>query len=185
MPILDSTRTVECAALRARLLEVARRLASECGPDVTLSEIVHHAQRPAGVSRQRSLGDEAIVATLLEQRLGDLAEVVRSAADPQHRPETSATWTRAVRELLSDELDRPALSLQAAGRALAVSVRTLQRRLADEGTSWRAEIDAARRERAARLLQRGVTADVAAAHVGFSGGRALRRAMRRWDRDAG
>ncbi|MGH3025323.1 MAG: hypothetical protein ACRDLR_02635, partial [Gaiellaceae bacterium] len=141
--------TAQCEALRERLLEVGRHLVSQCGPDVTLSEIVHHAQRPADASQERSIGDEAIVASLLEQRLGDLVEVVR-AADPRRRPESSATWTRAVRELLSGELDRPALSLQAAARALAVSVRTLQRRLADEGTSWRAEIDAARKERAAR-----------------------------------
>lgn len=66
-----------------------------------------------------------------------------------------------------------------------MSVRTLQRRLAEEGTSWRAEIDAARNKRAAQLLQQGTTADLTAAQVGYSGSRALRRALRRWDRAAG
>jgi AraC-like DNA-binding protein len=155
------------------VLDAARRLVSECGRDVTLHEIAQHA-------RGRDSGGDAIVESLLEQRLGDLADVVR-LADRGPAAHTSA-WTRAIRELVSGELD---LSLGEAARALAVSMRTLQRRLAEEGTSWRTEIDAARQERAAQLLQQGATANLTAAKVGYSGSRALRRALRRWDGRSG
>jgi AraC-like DNA-binding protein len=155
--------SIERDALGERVLDAARRLVAECSPNVTY----------------------AVIEALLEQRLGDLVELVR-VASPQDRPEApdpGTEWTQAVRELLSRELGRPALSLRAAARALAVSARTLQRRLADEGTTWRAEIDAARRERAAQLLRQGTETHVAAAQVGYSGSRALRRALRRWDRE--
>jgi AraC-like DNA-binding protein len=162
-----------CEVLRERVLDVARRLVSECGRDVTLHEVAQHAQG-------QDTRSGAIVESLLEQRLGDLVDVVR-LADRRPALRTSG-WTQAVREIVSGELD---LSLREVARALAVSVRTLQRRLADEGTNWRAEIDAARKERAAQLLQQGTTADLTAAQVGYSGSRALRRAQRRWDRESG
>ncbi|HEV8463300.1 MAG TPA: AraC family transcriptional regulator [Gaiellaceae bacterium] len=169
-----------CEILRERVLDVTRRLVSERGPSVTLADVAHNA-RTAGAAPQ----DDAIVGSLLEQPLGDLVEVVQ-VADAQHRLATSAPdaeWTQSVREILSAELGRPALSLREAARTLAVSPRTLQRRLADEGTSWRAEIDAARKERAAQLLARGATTDLAAVRVGYSGSRALRRALHRWGND--
>jgi AraC-like DNA-binding protein len=181
LPLAPAT----CNAVRTRILDAARGLVSQCGPNVTLSEVAHHA-REAGAGQQRSIGDDAIVEALLEQRLGDLVDAVRGA-DAPHRPRTSArddTWTGAVREILSGELDRPAISLRDAARTLAVSVRTLQRRLIDEGTTWRAEVDAARKERAAQLLAQGATTALTAAQVGYSGSRALRRALRRWGRES-
>lgn len=162
-----------CEVLRERVLEVTRRLVSECGRNVTLHEV---AQRARG----NDAGGEVIVESLLEQRLGDLADVVQLA--DRQPPARMSGWTQAVREIASSDLD---LSLREAARGLAVSVRTLQRRLADEGTSWRVEIDAARKERAAQLLQQGATADLTAVQVGYSGSRALRRALRRWDRESG
>jgi AraC-like DNA-binding protein len=150
------------------VLDVTRRLVSECGPNVTLHEVAEHA-------RGHDVRRDAIVDSLLEQRLGDLVDVVRLA--DRRPPADTSGWTEAVREIVSGEL---ALSLREAARALAVSVRTLQRRLAEEGTSWRTEIDAARQERAAQLLRQGATVDLTAAQVGYSAGRALRRAQRRW-----
>jgi AraC-like DNA-binding protein len=162
-----------CEVLRERVLDVTRRLVSECGPSVTLAEVAHHARRSG-----------AAVESVLEQRLGDLVEVVQ-VADAQHRLATppDAKWTRSVRDILSGELDHPALSLREAARTLAVSPRTLQRRLADEGTSWWAEVDTARQQRAAQLLANGATTELAAARVGYSGSRALRRALHRWGND--
>ncbi|CAG6396851.1 AraC family transcriptional regulator ligand-binding domain-containing protein [Streptomyces cocklensis] len=71
-------------------------------------------------------------------------------------------------------------SLAGASRRLAVSRRTLQRRLAETGTTWRAELDTVRRERSAGLLGTG-SAQRTAAQLGFSETRSLRRAMNRWD----
>lgn len=68
--------------------------------------------------------------------------------------------------------------LAAAG---GVSVRTLQRRLAAEGTSFSRLFDGARRSLAVRELA-GSRAPIAhiAADLGYSGGAAFSRAVRRW-----
>jgi AraC-like DNA-binding protein len=153
---------------RERLIKTARRLLAQRGPSVTLREIARHA----------GLGCES----LLEQRLGDVLELLGSLGDPALAPIARGVWSDAVRELLSPQRDRPAFSLRNVARLLAVSPRTLQRRLAEEGTSWRAELDAARSERAAQLLRQGFTHEVTATRVGYSSSRALRRALRRWDR---
>jgi len=82
--------------------------------------------------------------------------------------------------VLAGLLDDQDILLSAAARRLAVSPRTLQRLLEREGTNWRAEVDAARREQAARLLAEGVSKTGTAARLGYSDARALRRAVRRW-----
>ncbi|WP_329181079.1 AraC family transcriptional regulator [Streptomyces sp. NBC_01477] len=72
-------------------------------------------------------------------------------------------------------------SLAGTARGLAVSPRTLQRRLAEADTTWRAELDAVRRERSAGLRRTGSeSAQRAAARLGFAEPRSLRRAMHRW-----
>jgi AraC-like DNA-binding protein len=65
--------------------------------------------------------------------------------------------------------ERPALSVDDAARALAIASRTLQRRLREAGTSFRAESDRARRDMAMRRLLRpdDALATIAAA-VGFA-----------------
>jgi AraC-like DNA-binding protein len=97
-------------------------------------------------------------------------------------PQSGGDWTGSVREMLLAHRERPRLSRRDVARMLAVSPRTLQRRLADESTSWRAELDAVRRERATALLRQGTTTDATAQRLGYSGSRALRRALRRWSR---
>lgn len=170
---------------RGRLVAAARQLFAQRGPSVTLSEVV----LAAGVGHEDSACDPrsaALVDSVLAQRLGDLIDLVRvlhepDAAGPPPPSGPDVGWVEAAREIVLAHLDRPALSLGAVARMLAVSPRTLQRRFAEEGTSWRAELDAARRERAAKLLDQGLTTDVTAERLGYSGSRALRRALRRWN----
>jgi AraC-like DNA-binding protein len=162
----------------SRLLKAARHLLTHRGPGVTLGEIAAAASSESGGSRCFEL-----VELLLPQPLGDLLDIARARPEPQI-PGPGVSWADAVRELVLEHLERPDLSLRAAARMLAVSPRTLQRRLADEGTSWRAIVDGTRRERVAALLAEDTTADVAAARVGYAGSRALRRALRRWRESA-
>ena len=63
---------------------------------------------------------------------------------------------------------------------LHVSLRTLQRRLSDEGTRFSAVVDMVRRDVALELLAEGMTVERTARAVGFSGSRALIRATKRW-----
>ena len=165
---------------RRRLLAAARRLFVQRGPDVTLSEIAAEAGIGAGSS-----GCAGLAQSLPVQRLGDLIDLVRSRHEPETQQvgavvEPDAGWAERVREILFAHLERPGLSLEDVARTLAVSPRTLQRRLADEGTSWRGELDAVRRVRATALLREGATRDATAERVGYSGSRALRRALGRW-----
>lgn len=72
-------------------------------------------------------------------------------------------------------------SLDEVAHHLALSPRTLQRRLREEGTSWREELENLRQRRVERLLRETqLTMDAIATRVGFSDSRSLRRAIHRW-----
>lgn len=87
-------------------------------------------------------------------------------------------WATAVTDLLQEESQA---SLTAAARALAVSPRTLQARLAEEGTSFAGLVDGLRRQRAMTLLsQPDLAVTAIAARLGFATPSAFTRAFRRW-----
>ena len=72
-------------------------------------------------------------------------------------------------------------SISGIARAMAMSERNLQRRLAAEGTTFQSVLDAARRELAIRhLSDPGATVAKVAWLVGFSEPSAFHRAFRRW-----
>jgi hypothetical protein len=68
---------------------------------------------------------------------------------------------------------------------MAVSPATLQRRLAEHGTTWRAELDAARQRQAATARRGGtVTSAGLARRLAYADPRSARCALRRWDNEA-
>lgn len=71
-------------------------------------------------------------------------------------------------------------SLDEVARAMHVSTRTLKRRLADEGTSFRAITDEARRRRAEQLLRSERGLDAIAGELGYADAASFSRAFRRW-----
>jgi AraC-like DNA-binding protein len=85
-----------------------------------------------------------------------------------------------VRRLVGEELPIEEVSLSALAAKLRVSPRTLQRRLSDEGTSLQAEVDQARRERAAALLDSGASIAEIVWLLGYSEPSAFHRAFKRW-----
>ncbi|MFI1969808.1 hypothetical protein BLA24_03425 [Streptomyces cinnamoneus] len=110
-----------------------------------------------------------------------LHAILRRYADTLPLP-TPETWESRFRRLLTESLADGTVGLDAMARRLAVSPRTLQRRLADAGTTWRAELDAARRTRAEKAARQGGTpVSVLADRLGYSDARSLRRARRRWE----
>jgi AraC-like DNA-binding protein len=143
---------------------------------VTLSEIARHAGIQAKADRAQ------LVDSLLAHRLGDAVELVHSLNELGPAAGDRGAWSEAVRETVAPRLDGTSPSLRTVARILAVSTRTLQRRLAEEGTNWQAVLDTVRRDRAAQLLRQGLTHEVTATRVGYSSSRALRRALHRWDR---
>jgi AraC-like DNA-binding protein len=91
------------------------------------------------------------------------------------------TWTARLQALVARRLPGQNVSLASVSRELAVSPRTLQRRLREEGTSLREQTDAVRRQQATRLLAEGKTKLSVAMRLGYSDDRTLRRAMHRWE----
>lgn len=87
-----------------------------------------------------------------------------------------------VRRALDASLDDGPPSMAAVARSLGVSTRTLQRELADLGTSFRALVDHVRQSRARELLRANLPLDEVAARVGYSERSAFVRAFARWTR---
>lgn len=113
-----------------------------------------------------------------------LAGILRNAAaEAMATPEPTPRWADRFRGVLAECVDNQTVHLSAAARRLHISPRTLQRLLEQEGTTWRAEVDAARRERAARLLSSGRSKTQVATHLGYADARSLRRATQRWGQD--
>ena len=96
-------------------------------------------------------------------------------------PPPDLSWRQHFRLLLTQALDDGGASLNEMARRMAVSSRTLQRHLAEHGTTWRAELDAARRWRAGQLKNDDPAG--LAPRLGYSHARSARRAVRRWALD--
>ena len=96
-------------------------------------------------------------------------------------PPPDLNWQQHFRLLLTEALDDGGASLNGMARRMAVSQRTLQRHLAEHGTSWRSELDAARRWRADQV-EDDDPANLAH-RLGYSHARSARRAVRRWTLD--
>jgi AraC-like DNA-binding protein len=150
----------------------------------------HRGYTEAFGSAQIEFGAEQDAMTLhhgdLERPLATadpaLATIIMRAAaavpPPRHTPSGAVPGLHTViKAQLAD--GRP--SLAEAARRLAVSPRTLQRRLGEFGTTWREELDTVRREQSAGLRHAGAGPAQRAARLGFAESRSLRRAMNRWD----
>ncbi|WP_180303995.1 helix-turn-helix domain-containing protein [Streptomyces sp. JV178] len=83
--------------------------------------------------------------------------------------------------LASAHHDDETPTLNTIARRLALSTRTLQRRLNEHGTTWKSELDTVRRTHTTRLLHTtGLSIDAIAARSGYADARSLRRAVHRW-----
>ncbi|MDX3536224.1 AraC family transcriptional regulator ligand-binding domain-containing protein [Streptomyces sp. MB09-01] len=90
-------------------------------------------------------------------------------------------WLDLFRAALTSLHDEGALTLSAAAGRMAVSTRTLQRRLDEHGTTWSSEVETVRREHITRLLHgTDLSIDAIAARSDYADARALRRAVHRW-----
>ncbi|MGZ9928488.1 helix-turn-helix domain-containing protein [Streptomyces sp. NC-S4] len=105
----------------------------------------------------------------------------------RHADQTLATaiplhnWLDLFRTALASVHDEAVPTLPAVARRMAVSPRTLQRRLDEHDTTWSNEVEAARRDHITRLLHgTDLSIDAIAARSGYADARALRRAVQRW-----
>jgi AraC-like DNA-binding protein len=109
---------------------------------------------------------------VMAAQLGALLEEQAQARALPPRP------SAAVEQLLLRS-GNARLSLDQVAGVLQLSVRTLRRRLREDGSSFRALCERVRVQTALRLLQEGLTVAAAAERLGFSDARAFRRAFKR------
>ena len=93
------------------------------------------------------------------------------------------TATATVAEAIESAVGLADADLARVARHLNTTARTLQRRLGDEGTSFRDVLDQVRQRHAERLMVAGLPSARVADVLGFSDTRALRRALARWTRE--
>jgi AraC-like DNA-binding protein len=119
-------------------------------------------------------------ARALQAPIGQADPAVRRALLPHARHRITrrrAPWSAAVSECAA----AGTFGLAQVAGLLAVSPRTLQLQLEDEGTTFTAVTDAVRKERALALLtEPGLPISVIAVRAGFATPSAFTRAFRRW-----
>lgn len=108
-----------------------------------------------------------------------LSGILRRYADTQ-APPRPATWLDYFRQVLDKALRYSTPALPDVARHLALSPRTLQRRLAEQHTSWRYELDRARQRRMPQPHRLDTSLTSLARQMGYSSPRSARRAFERW-----
>ena len=110
-----------------------------------------------------------------------LARILRryTASFPAPPP---VSWREHVQQQLADLIEDGTPTIGALARRLVVSTRTLQRQLAEQGTTWRAELDTARYRRAMHARLAGPS-DLGrlARQLGYADPSSVRRALSRWE----
>lgn len=107
-----------------------------------------------------------------------LASILRRYADSMSPPPVT-TWRDHFQQQLSETIEQGVPSLGAMAQRMTVSPRTLQRQLAEHGTTWRAELQTARRLRAERADTTSIRH--LARELGYADPRSVQRAIRRWN----
>ncbi|MFI0404932.1 helix-turn-helix domain-containing protein [Actinomadura sp. 3N508] len=140
-----------------------RQIEFEAGPPaVTFSEADADAPLP---------GADPALAAILDEHARVTVATARPVLD----------WLGRFHLALEDAVGAGPPELADVARRLAMGPRTLQRRLSDEGTSWRDELERFRRQRVEHLLREtSMTLEAISARAGYSDPRALRRAVHRW-----
>ncbi|WP_422391301.1 AraC family transcriptional regulator [Arthrobacter sp. N1] len=122
--------------------------------------------------------------SLLDRPLAGVDDTLREIALDylhSHFPEPGRVVAPRVRNAIDRMLGSSPPRIDSAARLLGMHARTLQRRLAGEGTSFESLLDDARRDAALRLLTRtDLPLQQVAGLVGLSEQSALTRCVRRW-----
>ena len=162
--------TVERAWLPHHRADGADRIAVRLGYPVELGAPTVGFAIPRNLlDRRPRQADEALHAFLCEQSRQLLA-----------RTGTDDVVSRLIR-VLDDRLATGALDVEKVARSMAMTSRSLQRRLDAAGTTYREVLDHVRHRRCRELRRAGWIWDDIAVALGFSDARSLRRAAARWE----
>ena len=114
----------------------------------------------------------------MKSQLSAAPDVAALGRQPQ-----AAAFHESFRIALAAAITRGSPSLPGVAAQLAISTRTLQRRLAERGTTWRAELDAERRGIASAETGT-LTMACLARRLGYADPRSARRMLSRLARAA-
>ncbi len=131
----------------------------------------------------------------IHMQRASLAGALRAGAfaggSPGGREDTSSVGTvrlgasdtrRAVERIIRSSLPEGPVTLPQAAGILGQSARTIQRRLADDGTDYETLVDDCRKVKARELLARpGASVTAVAMELGYSDAAHFNRAFRRWE----
>jgi AraC-like DNA-binding protein len=184
------------------LLELATATLLVLARTYTLAQVTPRAvdfvtDRPASTAEQQALFGELMgfrrpaTQVVFAREVGELpmasadtqlgAILLRYAEELVVKLPAEESWTRRVREAALASLQDGAVDLARIAKALGASERSLQRRLADEGTSFQALADEIRYALACRYLdQREPSLSEIAYLLGFHDLSGFYRAFRRW-----
>ncbi|WP_194814885.1 AraC family transcriptional regulator ligand-binding domain-containing protein [Nocardia sp. XZ_19_385] len=123
--------------------------------------------------------DMALPLTTADPMLAAVLRPLAEALPPP--PALAAGWSQLVAKALEEALSEGEVSLELVAHRLAISPRTLQRRLREADTTWRTELD---RARGIRLRQATTAGQLNRARqaqlLGYANADSMRRAARRW-----
>ena len=134
-----------------------------------------------GNDRTRIVVEEEAWALPLAHRNVSLHGQLRGVAAGLHSSLESYQFIDMVRDRINVLLPLGQSSVEAVAAALHMTPRTLQRRLQEDGTNFRALVDATRRSILMACFERNQTADETMRHAGYTNTRAFRRALKRWN----
>jgi AraC-like DNA-binding protein len=149
--------------------------------DTSAIEAFFKAPVRFGAPRNELFLEQSVLATPLLKADADLAAFFALRADDLLERHRADGLARRLRTLLEGELGRALPTVETAAARLAMSPRTLRRRLHDEGTTFQDVLDETRCELAKRHLgdERIALGEVAFL-LGFSEPSAFHRAFKRW-----
>ena len=125
--------------------------------------------------------DPSVLDLAMREPSPDLVAYLTHQAERRLASLGDATLLDEVGRAVREALPGGAPTITAVARRLGMSARSLQRRLAEEDTSFAAVVDTIRRELATEMLtERRVSIEEVAFLVGFADARGFRRAVERW-----
>jgi AraC-like DNA-binding protein len=135
-----------------------------------------------GAPRDELAFDRALCSQPLLTRDDALGELIQAhARGLLERLPNEVTWTSRVRRAIAEQLPQCLPNVDAVSARLSLAKRTLQRRLADEGTHFEAILDALRQDLAERYLaEQRFSVQETAFMLGYSDLSAFYRAFSRW-----
>ena len=133
-------------------------------------------QRENSITLHMSVADTPI---LMANR-GLLEYFEKYAQDFLAEMDRNDEHTRAVTKIILSKLDDEALSINKVAREMAVSVRTLQKRLEDEGVGFSDLYRSIRHRLAQKYLRENYTVEEITYLLGFSEPSVFRKAFKKW-----